>query len=329
MRRIVLVAFALTIGASSAWADAVTIDITAQQFSFSPSTFTVNQGDVVTINVTVSSSDGSSAGHGLLMETYVEPGINVPRGTTKTVTFTATTPGTFAFVCTRPTCGAGHSNMFGQMVVNAASSPSISTIDPPSASTAGGTPIVITGTGFRSGAGVAFGGVPAPDVVVDSSTSITALTPLGPANEEAGLPRDVTVTNPDGTTATLSRAFTWFVPPLSILSVAPSSGLAGGGTVVTITGTGFTTAVNTSVKFGDVPATGVRVVDAVTLQATAPAHAPGSVDVAVAMGSSTAVASGAFHYAAVIPRRRAARHSSARPVRPAARSSPAWQVPAE
>src|SRR2546425_6131657 len=92
-------------------ADAVqTINITAQSFSFSPSSFTVNQGDVVTINLSVPSSDASGIGHGILMDTYIESGLSVGRGKSGTKTFTATTAGTFAFVCTQPSCGTGHSN---------------------------------------------------------------------------------------------------------------------------------------------------------------------------------------------------------------------------
>lgn len=378
--------------------NAVTISITARQFMFTPSTFSVNQGDVVTINVTVPGNDGSSVGHGLLMETYVEGGINVSRGTTKSVTFTATTPGTFAWVCTQPSCGNGHSSMLGQMVVNAATNPapaissvfptsgstdggttvtisgsnfqtsgtttvkfdttpaasvnvtsassmtavtpahaagtvavtvtnpdgqsavaanafsynvpgpSITAINPATGSTAGGTPMAITGSGFQNGATVTIGGLAARNVVVGSSTNITATTPVGPATEEAALPRDVTVTNPDGRSATKIGAFAYFVPPLSVITIAPVVGVIGGGTVVTITGTGFTTAVVSSVTFGGVAATNVRVLDAVTMQATAPAHAAGSVDVVVSVGNSSVVRPGAFSYQEAPPRRRAVRH---------------------
>ena len=61
---------------------AKTFNITARQFSFTvnPFPFVVNQGDVVTINVTVPSSDLSTVGHGLLMEQYINPGFDVGHG---------------------------------------------------------------------------------------------------------------------------------------------------------------------------------------------------------------------------------------------------------
>ena len=283
------------------------IAITARQFSFTPSTFTVNQGDIVTITINVPSNDGSSVGHGILMDTYIEGGVNVPRGQTKTITFTATTPGTFVWVCTQSSCGSGHSSMFGQMTVNAVSGPSVSGISPSTGSTAGGTDITISGSGFQSGATVTIGGASATNVGVVSSTSITAKTPLGPASEQAAIPMDVVVTNPDGTKATLTRGFSYFVPALSILSVTPSSGPISGGTVVTITGTGFTTAVNSSVTFGGVAATNVTILDAVTMKATTPAHAVGTVDIVVTFGSSVTRPNG-FTYQTIPLRHRSVKH---------------------
>jgi len=290
---------------------AQTINITARCFSFTPSTFSVNQGDVVTLNVSVPSADNASGcqgiGHGILMDTYIEGGVNVPRGQTKTITFTATTPGTFVWVCTQSSCGSGHSSMFGQMTVNAVSGPSVAGISPSTGSTAGGTDITISGSGFQSGATVTIGGASATNVGVVSSTSITAKTPLGPASEQAAIPMDVVVTNPDGTKATLTRGFSYFVPALSILSVTPSSGPISGGTVVTITGTGFTTAVNSSVTFGGVPATNVTILDAVTMKATTPAHAVGTVDIVVTFGSSVTRPNG-FTYQTIPLRHRSVKH---------------------
>ena len=79
----------------------------------------MNQGDVINLTLTVPSNDASSAGHGILMESYIENGLDCPRGQSKTFQFTATSPGTFAFVCDIPDCGSGHSSMFGTMKVNA------------------------------------------------------------------------------------------------------------------------------------------------------------------------------------------------------------------
>jgi plastocyanin len=151
------------------------INITARSFTFTPATFTVNQGDVVTITLNVPSNDASSIGHGVLMDTYIEDGLSVGRGKTASRMFTATTAGTFAFVCTQPSCGNGHSNMFGTMIVNAIPL-SVTDVSPTAGTIAGGTQITITGTAFQNGATVTVGGVAATNVSVVDSTTLTATT---------------------------------------------------------------------------------------------------------------------------------------------------------
>ena len=61
--------------------------------------------------------------------------------------------------------------------------------------------------------------------------------------------------------------------PPAITGLSPSSGAASGGSVVTISGSGF--AAGCTVTFAGVAATSVTVDDATSLRATTPAHAPG------------------------------------------------------
>jgi IPT/TIG domain-containing protein len=61
----------------------------------------------------------------------------------------------------------------------------------------GGTVVTITGTGFREGAIVTFGGTPAVGLRVISGTSMTAITPAHAAGDV-----DVVVVNPGGWTST-------------------------------------------------------------------------------------------------------------------------------
>src|SRR5260370_37023874 len=89
------------------------------QFDITPSTFVVNQGDVVTLNISVPSNDPTPVGHGVLMEQYVTNGITVQRGHSASVTFTANVPGSFEFICTQPSCGTGHNSMVGTFTVTA------------------------------------------------------------------------------------------------------------------------------------------------------------------------------------------------------------------
>ncbi len=276
---------------------AQTFNITARAFNFSPSQITVNQGDVVTINVSVPANDTGNGGHGILMDTYIENGVDVARGQTRSVTFTATTAGTFGFVCTNSNCGSGHSNMVGTLIVRAVMTqpPQVSAVAPPSGSTAGGTAVTITGSNFQTGAAVTFGGVAATNVVVPSSTSITATTPAHAAGAV-----DVVVTNPDTKSGTLAGGFTYNTPSPTISSVTPGSGPTSGYTLITITGTSFQS--GATVTVGGVAAINVNVVNATTITAMTPLG-PTSEQVAVGMdvvvtnpGGLTATAAGAFHY---------------------------------
>src|SRR5438552_428549 len=74
-------------------------------WAFTPNSFSVNQGDVVTLSVSVPSNDASPAptgdpSHILLVDTYREQGggLSLRKGTTATVTLTHTTPGTLDFI---------------------------------------------------------------------------------------------------------------------------------------------------------------------------------------------------------------------------------------
>jgi hypothetical protein len=150
--------------------------------------------------------------------------------------------------------------------------------------------VTITGTGLSGATAVSFGGTAATSVTVVSDTSVTALTPGG----IAGLPVDVVVVTV-GATATKKAAFAYVVAP-TLVSVAPSTGPAAGGTSVTITGTGLTGA--TSVSFGGIAA-GYIVVSETQISAVTPGGSPGPVDVVVATVGGTATKTGGFGYVPV------------------------------
>lgn len=189
-----------------------TFNIVARAFEFdiTPSPFVVDQGDTVTLNVTVPASDSSPSGHGILMDTYIGNAINVNKGQTRQIQFVATTAGTFAFVCTQSNCGIGHSSMFGQLVVNAVTqtTPTVTAIAPSSGSVKGATAVTITGTNFASNATVRIGGVLATNVVVVNGTTITAKAP----RHSAGLV-DVEVANGE-LTGRKSGAFRYTTDPV-------------------------------------------------------------------------------------------------------------------
>ena len=84
----------------------------------------------------------------------------------------------------------------------------------------------------------------------------------------------------DTTEQNLAESYSPSVAPPTVTNLNPSSGPAAGGTVVTITGTGFTGA--TAVDFGTAAATNVTVNSATQITATSPAGTGGStVDVTV------------------------------------------------
>ena len=85
-------------------------DITAQQWSFSPDTITVNAGDTVKLHIT-----SADVTHGFALPTFgvnevIEPGQDVH------VEFIANRRGTFSFWCSVQ-CGSGHGGMSGQIIV--------------------------------------------------------------------------------------------------------------------------------------------------------------------------------------------------------------------
>jgi len=151
--------------------------------------------------------------------------------------------------------------------------PVVSSVSPSSG--VAGTQITISGANFAGGATVTFGGVPATNVTVVSTSTITATTPAHAVGSV-----DVIVANPDNFTGTLPAGFTYISTTAPVISsVSPNSGSVSGGTIVTITGSNFAT--GATVKFGSVFATNVNVASASTITATTPTNAAGAVTVSV------------------------------------------------
>ena len=146
--------------------------------------------------------------------------------------------------------------------------PVISMITPNKGRESGGTFVKIDGRNFVAGSAntqMQFGGIPATGITV-YPTVITAYAPEG-----AGLGTvDVTVTNPDRQAGVLLAGYT-FVPPPTVLSVSPSSGTSKGGTLLTITGRGFSPGVpGTRVAVGQLEATDVNVISDTQIQVLTP-----------------------------------------------------------
>jgi Domain of unknown function (DUF1906)/IPT/TIG domain len=158
--------------------------------------------------------------------------------------------------------------------------PTVSTIAPHSGPLTGATPVTITGLGFAGATAVKFGSAPATDMSVESDTEITVNSPPGIAGAV-----QVAVTTPGGTSSAAGTAsqFTYMPVPV-VTAVTPGSGSDGGGTPVTITGSGFIGA--TAVMFGPDVATEVIVDSGTQISAVSPSGS-GTVTVTVTTPGGT------------------------------------------
>ncbi|WP_201295394.1 MULTISPECIES: IPT/TIG domain-containing protein [Nocardia] len=148
--------------------------------------------------------------------------------------------------------------------------PALTTVTPSSGPAAGGTTVTLTGTNLTGTTAVTFGATAAASFTVNSATQVTAVAPPGSGTVQ------VTVTTPAGTSNGVAYTYIPVSAP-TLTSVTPGSGPAAGGTTVTLTGTGLSSA--TSVRFGATAAsfTGVS---ATQITAVAPPGA-GTVQVTV------------------------------------------------
>lgn len=129
--------------------------------------------------------------------------------------------------------------------------------------------VTLTGENFQPGAtlkvGDRFSGV-----VSVSPTQIQATV----SGQPAGIV-DVTVSNPDGTSATLPKAFTFTTGPI-LYAISPPSGTAAGATVVTISGGNFER--DSKIVVGGQPASIEDYFSPLSLTATVPANAAAAND---------------------------------------------------
>jgi hypothetical protein len=112
----------------------------------------------------------------------------------------------------------GHEG-FG-VILNTTSPPTIRGVAPMSGGVAGGDVVTIRGVNFSPGATVTFGGVSTSSFWVISDSQISATTPPHTAGTVA-----ITVTNSDGTSATLAGGYAYIQRPgPSLPGVVPSVG---------------------------------------------------------------------------------------------------------
>ncbi|MDH2406385.1 IPT/TIG domain-containing protein, partial [Bradyrhizobium sp. SSUT18] len=288
-------------------------------------TVTSPPGAAGTVNVTVTTSGGTSATSAADQFTYfgtptvtsISPtGGPVAGGTSVTITgtnfsgatavkfgaalatgvtvnsatqITATSPAGTGTVDVTVTTPGGTTATSAADQFSYAATPAVTSVAPNAGPATGGTSVAITGTGLSGATVVKFGATNATSFTVNSATSITAVSPAGAGTV------DVTVTTAGGTSATSASDQFIYTPAPTVASISPTTGPAPGGTSVAITGAGFTGA--TAVKFGANNATSFTVNSATSITATSPPGA-GTVDVTVTSvgGVSSTSAADRFNY---------------------------------
>ncbi len=148
----------------------------------------------------------------------------------------------------------------------------IDSLQPLHFSSEGATPFTITGTGFTEDTVVLFGQLPASGITVQSPGVVSGLAPPAEPGKV-----DVRLVNHNGS-ALMFRTAQYHSRP-EIHSIQPATGQAQGGDAVEISGDGFDEFC--TVEFDDVQAADLSIPDQTTMQATTPAHEPGSSDVRV------------------------------------------------
>ena len=181
----------------------------------------------------------------------------------------------------------------GPMITFNPPTPKVTSVSPTSGPALGGTAITITGRYFQDGVSVTIGGNAASDVVITSSTTLTATTPSGTPGAQ-----DIVVSlgESGGTGAGL---FTYTAAAPTVTGISPSTGPVAGGTSVTITGTGFTS--GATVTIGGASATGVIVNSSTSITATTPAGTAGAKNVSVSTGGGTGTGTGLFTFTSPPP----------------------------
>ena len=197
----------------------------------------------------------------------------------------------FVVVFAAATAAIAASGWFSGGPAPAAEVPTVAQILPSSGPATGGTVVTITGTSLSSADAVRFGHATGTSLRQLSATQLQVTTPPG----SGSVP--VTVVTSQGKSARSATArFTYTAPGVPAVSgVAPNSGPAAGGTIVTITGAKLATA--SAVRFGHAHGVNLRPISATQLQVTTP---PGSgtvpVTVVTPLGESAPSSTAQFQY---------------------------------
>lgn len=249
-----------------------------------PFTGSTTGGTSVTITGT-----NFTAATGVTFRGVPATGVTVVSATSIICTTPAGTLGSASVQITTPS-GTASSSIFTYVPPQ----PTVSSITPNTGSILGGTTVTITGTNLSGTGGVTIGGVPATNLTVIGSTSLTCITPVGSVGTAS-----VAVTTLGGSSNDNSL-FTYALTKPAVSGISPTSGTSEGGTAVTISGANFTGA--TGVTFGGTAATRVILVDDSTITCTTPAGSAGTAkNVVVTTPNGANVNTVPFSYVSAFP----------------------------
>ncbi|RME72790.1 MAG: hypothetical protein D6776_08100 [Planctomycetota bacterium] len=188
--------------------------------------------------------------------------------------------------------GSGSGTGTGTGGTGSAQPPIVSSIAPGTGPEAGGTSVQLQGSGFTGAQAVRFGTSPASGLQVLSDQRLRCVTPPG-----IGV-QPIVVQTPAGTSAAnVTFAYLPALPP-TLSTLQPDSGLAVGGTPVTITGSGFGGA--SAVRFGPRTAASLQVVSDHEIRCVTP-PGTGVVPVYVTTPTGTNATPLAFSYLGAAP----------------------------
>jgi hypothetical protein len=174
--------------------------------------------------------------------------------------------------------------------------PRLSSLSKTTGRAAGGMKVTVHGTDLTGVRAVWFGTHRATNLKSLSAQRVQVVAPA----HKAGTIRVRVATDHGKTPSNVHARFTYVAGP-KVTGVQPGTGPPEGGTVVTVTGTGFDQV--TSVRFGGGAGTSVKMLSQTRLQVTAPPHQPGPVDIVVttAYGTSPTGKPDQYTYAAQPP----------------------------
>jgi hypothetical protein len=209
-----------------------------------------------------------------------------PIGGATNQTYVASTAGDYSVTVTASGCSS--TSTVTTVTVNPRPNAAISVASPMTAGTSSTASVADAGSGTTYGWSITNGTINS-----GNGTRTIGFT----AGAAGTLTLTVTVSTAAGCldTKSVNVTVTSAAPPVVVSSVTPPVGRAVGGTNVTISGSGFQS--GATVTFGGAAATNVVRVNATTITATTPAHAPGSVAVVVTNpDASSGTRNGGFTY---------------------------------